>query len=360
MRLISLYLCSCSLVLAKFEPCRAGPSEPKPLATFSVKPDGAVRCDIQWMDFIPAGHLLAVRYSVPGSKSANLGVYDVTTGRLVVGATIKDGGRVRFAECGVSPRGDWVVYGEDRSLRFLAIPPHKPELPRGGSIDLPNLVLAGHARVWVDEKGAAAFVGRDITGSLKLEKWDLTDRGHHVVLRASDVSSDVYTATLNVSAGRFALSTNPVIGGKLALECWTLGDKPVKTTIALRFRAESLALSPDGKMVAVGYGDGTVAWYDTATGKPIRHVPPFARFTIGSVAFHPGGKYLACGAFDKGGPNLFLIDSTSGEILHKLAADPNGVTAVCFSPTGDRLAAFGASGTVTIWDATKLLKLERD
>jgi WD40 repeat protein len=164
---------------------------------------------------------------------------------------------------------------------------------------------------------------------------------------------------MNPMAGRLAISAK-LEGGKPWIESWSISVKPNKVTIETTVRVQSLSYSPDGRALAAGFEDGSVAWYDTASGKAIKQLTPLGKFTVQSVAFHPAGKYLACGTLDRGVPNLFLINVTSGEIVVKLLADANGVTSVCFSPNGDKLAAFGSSGTVTIWDATKLLKLERD
>jgi WD40 repeat protein len=82
---------------------------------------------------------------------------------------------------------------------------------------------------------------------------------------------------------------------------------------------------------------------------------------VTGLAFHPSGKYLACGTNDKAGkPNLFFVDVESGEVLTKLAATKSGVSAICFDSKGDRVAAIGGSGTILIYDARPLLKLQKE
>ena len=122
----------------------------------------------------------------------------------------------------------------------------------------------------------------------------------------------------------------------------------------------SLNYSLDGAVLFAGFEDGSVTWYDLATRKSIRSVSLPGGATVGSLSVHPGGKHIACGTFDRGAPNVFLIERSSGEVVAKLLGDTNGVASVCFNASGSRLAVFGSSGTVTIWDADKLLKLERD
>ena len=267
------------------------------------------------------------------------------------------------ARCIISPTGEWLAYcGKDSRMQFLVIPPHKPELP--GKIDLRFHVVRD--RLWIDAAGTGLYAMFGLDDKYAMHWMKFTDRNApgakqvRVVFRAGERNTDIRAVTLDPIAGRFAAAIEPYEDGKRSIECWTLTQKPISVTIQTKIRADSLAFSPDGELLVAGFGNGSVAWYDTATGRSIIQVATPGGFTVGSLAVHPTGKQLACGTFQRGAPNLFLIDLSSGEFVAKLLADANGVTNVCFSPNGDKLAAFGSSGTVTIWKATKLLKLERD
>lgn len=337
-------------------------SFPKPVMTIAIKPDGDSRADVQWMGFTPSGGLLAVRHVRPGYPDATITVFNTSTGKAVTSTAIKAGGGRAYSRslnCGISPTGDWVAYVEGRRIKFLTIPPNGQSLPRRGDITLSDSVASTWADVWLDAKGEAAYVTRRFMDGFATERWVLAKGAGRRIPALDTAPNELAVLTVNATAHRLAMGFE-LTGQKPRIDCWILADKPPKTSIELPRRVESLALAPDGGRVAAGFGDGSVAWYNTVTGKPVGKLPRIARFTVGTAAFHPGGKYLACGSFDRGAPNLFLIDTTSGEVLHKIVADPNGVMAVCFSTSGSQLAAFGASGTVTIWDATKLLKLERD
>jgi WD40 repeat protein len=54
-----------------------------------------------------------------------------------------------------------------------------------------------------------------------------------------------------------------------------------------------LALSPDGKLVAVGLGDGKVQLADLGTGRTLRTFGSHDPY-VGAVAFSADGRILAC------------------------------------------------------------------
>ncbi|MDB5308110.1 MAG: hypothetical protein JWO38_2312 [Gemmataceae bacterium] len=355
---------------------RGEDDHPRPLSTIALtgeKEPGATPPRVQWMGFSPDGRHLAVGKPLPpktnGVRDNFLEVFETATWKSVATVKVQDGcGRLGDpvqGTCAFSSRGEWIAAGTRLELRFVAIPPQKPVLPGGGQLDLPRMVRGPGANLWTDPSGESVFVANSFPGCYRLCRLSLKGEPGEgpraeTVIEQPFSGADVDGFAMNPGAGRFAVALDSAGDGKPAIECWTLANKPARTTIPLPRRAASLALAPDGKTVAAGYGDGSVAWYDTASGKQIRRLPPIARFTVGSVIFHPDGRHLACGTFDMARPNLFLIDLTSGALLTSISADPKGVATVCFSPSGDRVVAAGVSGSVTVWDATRLLKLQRD
>jgi WD40 repeat protein len=249
-------------------------------------------------------------------------------------------------------------------LRFLTIPPHKPTLPQKVDLRLSSGSTV-RDRLWLDPTGSRLFAMDGYDGDYKMHSLDLTKLDPNgvpvgrVVFRSGDKYALINAIALDPAAGRFAAAVEQGADGKSYVECWPMGDKPAKTTISTPVRVESLAFVSAGKLLATGASDGSVAWYDAATGKSGKRIDLPGGFTVGSLAAHPGGKHLACGTYKQGGPNLFLVDVGSGEIVAQWLADVNGVTSVNFSPDGDRLATYGSEG-IKIWDATALLKLQKD
>jgi eukaryotic-like serine/threonine-protein kinase len=112
-----------------------------------------------------------------------------------------------------------------------------------------------------------------------------------------------------------------------------------------------VAFSPDGRMLAAANEDGTIGFFEVATGAPL---PPLRGHTckVRSVAFHPLGTRLASASADR---TVKVWDLTTGKEVFSREGHPGthaGASGVAFSPDGRLLAAGDKDDSVVIWDAT--------
>jgi RNA polymerase sigma factor (sigma-70 family) len=105
--------------------------------------------------------------------------------------------------------------------------------------------------------------------------------------------------------------------------------------------------SPDGKVIALSSGDGTIQVWDMVTGNELRRFVGKGKANY-SIAFSPSGKVLAAAGEDGA---IRLWEPTTGRLLDELKVDEGVPSSVVFSPDGKLLASAGDTGTIRLWDA---------
>ena len=111
----------------------------------------------------------------------------------------------------------------------------------------------------------------------------------------------------------------------------------------------TVALSPDGKLLAVAGGDKQlpVVLWDVQTGQVVRKFPGIKN--AGSVAFSSDSRVLAVGSQED--ENIKLFDTASGELLQTLSRHGSHFSQLVFSPDGSLLAAMpNVMGQVYFYD----------
>jgi len=109
----------------------------------------------------------------------------------------------------------------------------------------------------------------------------------------------------------------------------------------------TVAFSPDGKILASGGGDNAIRLWDVRAGRQIKSLVGHTGYLL-SVVFSPDGKTLASGSFDK---SVRLWNVETGEQLKSLEGHDGFVFSVAFSPDGKILASGSYDNTVKLWDA---------
>ncbi len=119
-------------------------------------------------------------------------------------------------------------------------------------------------------------------------------------------------------------------------------------------RCSDLALSPDGKTLAVAASLG-IYLYDVDTLKQVDFVSneATATGTATAIAFSPDGKLLA---FDSKPDKVSLWEFRTGHSLRELDAPIGGVHSLVFSPNGELLAAGGYNKALA-WRVTDGLQV---
>lgn len=118
---------------------------------------------------------------------------------------------------------------------------------------------------------------------------------------------------------------------------------------------ESLAFSPDGKLLVSGSFQEVKLW-DPQTGEMKKRLPGFADRVV-ALAFSPDGKFLATagGAATEDG-EVKVFEVPEGKLVVDIKqADPRNnhsdtVFGICFSPDGTKLASCGADKFVKIFE----------
>ena len=116
----------------------------------------------------------------------------------------------------------------------------------------------------------------------------------------------------------------------------------------------SVAISPDGQILASGSYDKTIKIWNLRTGK-LLHILLGHAEAVQSVAFSPNGKLLASGSWDK---TIKLWNLETGELLGTLSGHLDDVKAIAISPDGQTLASGSWDKTIKLWnlETGKLLR----
>ena len=109
-----------------------------------------------------------------------------------------------------------------------------------------------------------------------------------------------------------------------------------------------VAISPNGKHLLTGSGDGTAKLWDVSTAQEIRTFAGPPGSGAYAVAFSPDGKQILTGSDDK---TARLWDAQSGKGLITFTGHTGGITSVAFTPDGKRVLTGSADKTLRLWDA---------
>ena len=278
-----------------------------------------------------------VGVTVSGSRVASADIDGVVKVWDLQGRTPPVTVPVRGTHVAFGPDGRLAIAMADDGIGNGKIVLWRPE--HAGAARPPNLVMPAEvtAIAYSSDGRWVAATG----GDLHVYVWDTT---------SGDASPTALSDTGHASALAFGA------GGQLALattdgtvRIWDVGgtDPPVVIRQPKQTYHPSVAVSPDGRRVAVADADKVMIWSTDGRTGPEIYRGPQLRYT--NVAFSPDGRRIAASTMERTVQIWDLSDHTRGLALrgHKRA-----VMDLAFSPDGHRLVSGSLDSTVRVWDTS--------
>ena len=135
-------------------------------------------------------------------------------------------------------------------------------------------------------------------------------------------------------------------GTQESLQVWNVATGSNIATTPTSSQVSSVAVSPDGKLLAVAKDDLEI--WDSATSKPLRTLAAGAGANVQSVAIAGGTSLVGAGCQDAT-VRVWSVDGT--QVSHVLQGHSASVNGVAFSADGTLLASGSDDGTVKVWSA---------
>jgi serine/threonine protein kinase/WD40 repeat protein len=227
-----------------------------------------------------------------------------------------------------SPDGKWFATGSFDGTLVIRDP----------GTAAPRLVLShgSKVRALVVSPDGRVIAAAGATGVVSV--WEV---GTGRLMHRLQGSARVIHALLFTDGGR-ALVAAP---GETDLVWWDVETGQPIRTVSLRIRPSCLALSPDGRTVAVGFETGQIVFLDAATGREGFQVCG-SPARLNGVAFSPDGRTIAA---TSGDGSVQLWQPGTGAWLFTLSRDGPQVNGIAFAPDGSFLAAARHDGRLLLW-----------
>ncbi len=175
-------------------------------------------------------------------------------------------------------------------------------------------------------------------GERDFRSWHLPD-GAFARLGKGRISGGDHAVDIS-SNGRFLAVTTD-----LGVWVHELASSLAMALLPTERAARSVSFTPDGKTLALGYGDKIALW-DVETRRRIGTMDG-KRLFLPIAVFSPDGTTLAAGSNDG---TVHVWDMATQRSIAVLEGHTDNVKSVAFSPDGTMLASGSADQTIRLWD----------
>mmetsp|Transcript_15115 Transcript_15115/g.20859 ORF Transcript_15115/g.20859 Transcript_15115/m.20859 type:complete len:324 (-) Transcript_15115:225-1196(-) len=206
--------------------------------------------------------------------------------------------------------------------------------------------------VAVDSKGLAASSALDSV----IRVWDVTTNETRAVIEAPP--AEVWGIALNGGTEEAATHLAAAGGAGACVNLYSIQEKQKYATFNLpsmgieslgvgsdRF-VMSVAFSADGRRVAAGAMDGSVAVWDVQGARLLQSFQGH-KMPVRSLAFSPDSRTLLIGCDDS---IINMFDVEHGPLMASLSGHQSWVLSVAWSPSGSGFLTGSSDRTVRVWD----------
>jgi len=294
-------------------------------------------------------------------------LWDVSTGKPVHQF---QGHRGIVTQVQFSPDGKTAISGaSDGELRLWNIESDMVLRDFGGTDTNVNAAAFNPAKQWVMAAGSDGIVtqwkladnaARNRFQSLPNGAWSvaISTDGQYVLVASGRSRLSLFEASTGRLLQRFEGHTDTILDVKFSPDSHfafslsrdgTLRQWEVETGRERRqFVFEGtlprvIALSADGRAVAVGGINMPIQGWIIATGEPLVSITPE---TLLSMTYSPDGKYLAGGTLSGA---ILIWDSVTGQLKRRLEGHTDGVQSLTFSADGTMLLSTSDDDSIILW-----------
>ncbi|RKU27372.1 hypothetical protein C6497_11530 [Candidatus Poribacteria bacterium] len=289
-------------------------------------PDGAIsrigKGTVKDVTFSPDGRRLIVQTGI------GLWIYDVSTGTEL---NLKSESTSQILD--VSPYSNaYVILDSSNTLHVRDLENHELNVSLMGDTEGIRQVIFSPDRKILSGMYSDYVYLWDITTGKQMKMLKVNDSWFRTIAFSSDGQT-----IASVDSGR-------------TLRLWDVATGIEKATLSKYTHGiGNLIITPDDKTLISGSDNGNVKLWDIESGELRKEIDTVA---LRSIAVSPDGKTIAVGGYE----GLHLYNAITGAYIAKLGGHIRGVGRIAFSPDGSTLASSGAE-ELFIWDTESKRRL---